>query len=395
MDQRPRQSTGRPLPRPQGAKPKGYPVAVRRPSAPTVQAKNGRPQPLGNKKKKRKRKESDFFYIHNKGVCFLMFLTSLVMLLVVAINFANMVPSLAENEMIGKVLSYASVYKEADYTPYDVREQATVYDEDENIVEEYEDQSKYYLAGDLFMGSLNALTGKGANEAVSGSEEEIISKIKAYAEETTSGSESGSSSGTASGTEEDEEETVVETSPLYDKYALKKTEAISKYEGYEGSIVFTIISYAPLTIALYAVIALVMMIKSFLALFGRRIFRGFALGSIICVVLAIAVLMVGISFISLDTAVYNEKDTLSLEFGQVAEFATSAFTSPYATLEEQTTADEEFATLQATQKEEEQTVSIKLPIQTNYGIYILIAVPAVTLILSLFSKKKIPYAIFD
>lgn len=376
----------------------GYPVGGYggRPQ-PQRAPQGGRPQPLGSKKKKRKKRESDFFYVHNRGVCFLLFLVCVLMIAVAGVNFLNMVPDLSSDETVGMILSYTSVFKEGDYTTYEEREAATVYDEEGNVLESYVDKSTYYLAGDLFMGALNSLIGAGSDqlqEDMSGTSGglETVSRLIAFADETSTGS--GSASGTESGSGTEEEVEVV-TSPLFDKYTAKKAAALAAHAEYEGSIVFTIVEMAPLAIALYVLIALIMAILAFLALFGRRIFRGFALGSILCLVAAVAVLLTGIAMISVDIAVYNEKEELSLEFGQVAEFLTSAFNAPYNTIEEQRLADEEFAALQQEQLEAETTVSIKLPMQTNYGMYIMLALPAVALVLALFAKKKIPYAIFD
>ncbi len=320
----------------------------------------------------------------------MLFLVCILMIAVAGLNFLNMVPDLASDETMGTVLSYVSVFKEGDYTTYEEREAATVYDEEGNVSESYIDKSEYYLAGDLFMGALNSLIGRGSDslqEDLSGTSGgiETSDKLVAFADET---SEEGSGS-------EQEEETVVATTPLFDKYTAKKAEAIAAHAEYEGSIVFTIVEIAPLVIALYVIVALIMAILAFLALFGRRIFRGFAIGALLCLVAAVAVLLTGIAFISTDIAVYNEKEELSLEFGQVAEFLTSAFDTPYNTIEEKQLADEEFSALQQEQVEAETTVSVKLPIQTNYGMYIMLALPAVALVLALFAKKKIPYAIFD
>lgn len=327
----------------------------------------------------------------------MLFLVCVLMIAVAGVNFLNMVPDLASDETVGMILSYTSVFKEGDYTTYEEREAATVYDEEGNVLESYVDKSTYYLAGDLFMGALNSLIGAGSDqlqEDMSGTSGglETVSRLIAFADETSTGS--GSASGTESGSGTEEEVEVV-TSPLFDKYTAKKAVALAVHAEYEGSIVFTIAEMAPLAIALYVLIALIMAILAFLALFGRRIFRGFALGSILCLVAAVAVLLTGIAMISVDIAVYNEKEELSLEFGQVAEFFTSAFNAPYNTIEEQQLADEEFAALQQEQLEAETTVSIKLPMQTNYGMYIMLALPAVALVLALFAKKKIPYAIFD
>lgn len=321
----------------------------------------------------------------------MLFLVCVLMIAIAGVNFLNMMPDLASDETVGMILSYTSVFKESDYTTYEEREAATVYDEEGNVLESYVDKSTYYLAGDLFMGALNSLIGAGSDQLqddVSGSSGgiETVSRLIAFADD--GDTESGSGSGT-------EEETEVITTPLFDKYSAKKSAALLSHEEYEGSIVFTIAEMAPLAIVLYVLIALIMAILAFLALFGRRIFRGFAIGSILCLVAAVAIMLTGIAMISLDIAVYNEKEELSLEFGQVAEFLTSAFNAPYNTIEEQQLADEEFAALQQEQLEAESTVSIKLPMQTNYGMYIMLALPAVALVLALFAKKKIPYAIFD
>ncbi len=331
----------------------------------------GRPMP-GGKAPKRNRKESDFFYVNKKLPCFLLFVCFLLIVAIVAINILPaFVPSLASNSIIKLALSFTSVYRIMDETPMDQREEADTSSGDaegeEGEASGYQDKTVYITMGDLLMGAINNLTGKYATEGEA-------PEGAAEAEEVPD-AEAGEAG--------DATEEVVETSatPFYDDYKAKE-----KASGYTEGIALTLVAYAPLAIAVLLVIALLNMIKAFLALFGKRVFKRFGLAAIICIICAVAVMLVGVGMVSLHTSVETGAETLSFEIGRIVDILMSAFDSAPETAE---------AAAEAVEAVEGETAVVPLPFQANYGLLIITVLPVVCLLLSCASKKKIPYAIFD
>ncbi len=330
----------------------------------------GRPMP-GGKAPKRNRKESDFFYVNKKLPCFLLFVCFLLIVAVVAINIIPaLVPSLAENDIIKLALSFTSVYRVMDETPMDEREEAgdSTGEEGEEGETGYVDQTVYITMGDLLMGSINNLTGKYDAE---GDATEGDGAAEAEELPTEEGAEGEESTEAVSGT------------PFYDEYKAKE-----KASGYTEGIALTLVAYAPLAIAVLLVIALINMLKAFLALFGKRVYKRFGLAAIICIICAVAVMLVGVGMVSLHSSVETGAETLSFDIGRIVDILTSAFETAPETAAEAA----EMAAEVAAEGEE---VVVKLPFQANYGLLIITVLPVVCLVLSFAAKKKIPYAIFD
>lgn len=139
-------------------------------------------------------------------------------------------------------------------------------------------------------------------------------------------------------------------SPLYDQM-------IAKVEvGMADDIATYIIIAFPAALIIYIIIALVMMIKAFVGMLGRRICKCFGLGSILMIIFAALTAFGGLAFTT-DLAA-------KMDFGKVVDIligyltGTGGFTG-------------------------------------GYGLLILLALPLLVLILSMFARKKIPYSIFD
>ncbi len=348
-----------------------------------MQSAKGRPMP-GGKAPKRSRRESDFFYVNRKLPCLLLMVCFIAMIAVVAVNILpSFVPSLAENDIIKLAVQYTAPYRIMDTTPMDQREDEIVIDENgEETTVEYQDQTVYITLGDLLMGSINNLTGKYAPDTEDG---ELGSGTL---DSGTASAAEVPGSGTAEGDIEGEEEEVSK-SPFYDAYKVKELAS-----GYTEGIAMTIVAYAPLAIALMVVIALINVLKAFFALFGRRVFKRFGLSAIICLICAVAVVLVGIGMISMDISIATAEENLTFEVGRAVDLLMSAFESAPET------AEEVVETVAAIAEEvvdgaEEAEVVIPLPFQANLGLLVLLVLPIVSLVLSLGARKKIPYAIFD
>ena len=110
------------------------------------------------------------------------------------------------------------------------------------------------------------------------------------------------------------------------------------------------------TIMRDVIIALVLMIKAFLAMFGKRIFKCFGLGAILMLVCAGVVALGGLAFLAGVDG--------TLDFGAIVNVLLGSFTNPGGLV-------------------------------GGYGLLILLVLPLLVLILSMFARKKIPYSIFD
>lgn len=328
----------------------------------------GRPMP-GQKpgeeapKKGRRRKESDFFYVNRKGVCFLMFVVLLIAIIVVGSGVLAMVPSLKKNSAIGMILQFTAVFQIKDMTPES--ERVPTVDEAGDEVE-YQEKTQYVTFMELIMGSINNLTGGAATEE--GEEE-----LKLLADE-----EGGED---ADATEEESGGGFDMSTPFYDGYM-----AQAEVKGISDNIAVTLMKFMPFALVAFVLFALWYMIKSFLALFGKRVFKNFGLGSILMIVCAATAIVVAIAMISIYAAEAGAEE-VTLQFGAIGDYFGGAFKSGLDIL----TAAEEAA---AEATEEGATLTV-LPFYMGYGQLILLALPVVTLVLSFGARRKIPYSIFD
>lgn len=139
-------------------------------------------------------------------------------------------------------------------------------------------------------------------------------------------------------------------SPLYD----------SMMEIYEVGMVDQIASYIilamPIAIVVYVIIALVLMIKAFLGMFGRRIFKMFGLGAILMLLCGGVIALGGLAFLAGVDG--------SLDFGGIVNVLIGGLTGAGG-------------------------------FTGGMGLLIILAIPLIVLILSMFARKKIPYSIFD
>lgn len=139
-------------------------------------------------------------------------------------------------------------------------------------------------------------------------------------------------------------------SPMYDSL-------ISKYEvGMQDSIAGYIILAFPFGLILYVLIAFIMMIKAFIGMFGRRIVKCFGLGSILMILFAALTAFGGLAF---STAV-----DASMNYGGIVDILIGGVTG-------------------------------KGGFTGGYGLLIILGLPLLVLIFSMFARKKVPYSIFD
>jgi hypothetical protein len=145
-------------------------------------------------------------------------------------------------------------------------------------------------------------------------------------------------------------EIVLGDSPQYDKM-LAKSEV-----GMTDIVARIALEYFPAALIIYALTALFMMFKTFFGMFGRRIFKKFGLGSIIMIICGGVVALAGLAF--------TTEPNLKMAYGDIVNILINGVTK-------------------------------KGGFTAGFGLLGLIAIPVLTLIMSMFARKKVPYNIFD
>ena len=338
--------------------------------------------------KKNRRRERDYFFIMRRGVCALMMVLSLVWIAIIALNYLAILPE------------YTSFLVEPDLTPLDERLPVEVLDEEGNpvvdelgnpVVEYYQDKSTYVSFIDPIFGALNKVFGVAMTDENGASlspfydavMEDLAPAETEVSEET--GDDIVAEAASKNDAEENEEvndgaeDDATAEGPI-EMTDEQKAQAIAADTRY--SLAQMIFEYFPILLAVGAVFALVIFLISLFSLFGRRIYRGFFWLTLIMVVAGVATLLAGMVAMGNNLgAPYFLEDGVTLvsiiDFTQVTGFLTGALTGAPATALDP-------------------AVSVMpLEMVAGYGLLIVVALPIVMLILSLFTKKKVPYSIFD
>lgn len=302
-------------------------------------------------KKGRRRKESDFFYVNRKGVCFLMFVVFLLAIIVVlGSGVLGMMPSMKENSAMSMIFKFTAVFEVKDLTPES--ERTPTVDEDGNEVA-YTEKSQYVTFMELILGSVNGLTGGSADAG----------EAAAQADE-------------GDGEVEEAAGGFDMSTPFYDGYV-----AMADAKGISDDITVTLMKFLPFALVALVVFALWYMIKAFLAMFGKRVFKNFGLGSILMLICAAIPIVVGISMISIYAA--EAGGEVSLQFGAIGDYFLGAFKTGLKIANDAASAEAAEGALTT------------LPFYMGFGQLILLGLPVVTLLLSFGARRKIPYSIFD
>ena len=379
---------------------------------------------------KRRRKERDYFFIMRRGVCFLMLLLAIVWVAVIAMNYLGMMPQ------------YTSFLVAPDLTPLDEREDVETGETDEDgnaIIETYEDQSVYISFIDPIFGALKALFGLSmtdsegnsmspfydsfspaiagtaentGNENAENTDDENSENTEntentenetegpvAEASENEDGTEAtddteNTEGEDAEGTEDTDgettegentegEQTATEDTAIKFGYVEANTNIDEEARSQDsmGSIASMAFNYAPIILVVGAVFAVLLIVFAFLSLFGRRIFKGFGIMSIIMLLAGLAMFVAGLAAMGnyMGNPSITEDGVLVsvLDFSQLMNFAFGVFQGAPATALDPA------------------TDVMPLTLVSGYGMLIILVVPVVILLLSIFARKKVPYSIFD
>ena len=387
------------------------------------QPKKAAPPPV----QKRRRKERDYFFIMRRGVCFLMLLLAIVWVAVIAMNYLAIMPQ------------YTSFLVAPDLTPLDDRldtETGEMDDGGNAIVIPYQDKSVYISFIDPIFGALKALFGLSMTDsegnsmspfydsfspAIAGTaenadnenaentddensentgntENEPEGPVAEASEnedgteatddtENTEGEDAEGTEGTDGETSEGEnaegEQTATEDTAIKFGYVEANTNIDEEARSQDsmGSIASMAFNYAPIILVVGAVFAVLLIVFAFLSLFGRRIFKGFGIMSIIMLLAGLAMFVAGLAAMGnyMGNPSITEDGVLVsvLDFSQLMNFAFGVFQGAPATALDPA------------------TDVMPLTLVSGYGMLIILVVPVVILLLSIFARKKVPYSIFD
>lgn len=345
--------------------------------------------------KKNRRKERDYFYIMRRGVCFFIMLLAIVWVGVFVCNYLNLIPQ------------YTSFLVKQDLTPLDERLDIETGETDEDgneIIESYQDKSEYLGFIDPVFGALKKVVGIGATgedeESQSPFYDTIVGRLESAtateedeegedgdemvaeaAEETEGEEEEGDEVEGEEGEDVEEEETVTVPVLTIDESTLPviDSEAVAQDGMYQiATLAFT---YFPVVLALGAVMAIIIAILAFCSLFGRRIFKGFGIMSVIMLLGGVFALIAGMAASGTIAGAPSISEdgivTSILDFSNISAFLTQILSGAPATA-----LDPEVDVM-------------PLEIVGGYGLLIILIIPIVILLLSIFAKKKVPYSIFD
>lgn len=387
------------------------------------QPKKAAPPPV----QKRRRKERDYFFIMRRGVCFLMLLLAIVWVAVIAMNCLAIMPQ------------YTSFLVAPDLTPLDDRldtETGEMDDGGNAIVIPYQDKSVYISFIDPIFGALKALFGLSMTDsegnsmspfydsfspAIAGTAENAgdenaentddensentennentesetegpVAEASENEDETeatddTENTEGEDAEGTDGETSEGEntegEQTATEDTAIKFGYVEANTNIDEEARSQDsmGSIASMAFNYAPIILVVGAVFAVLLIVFAFLSLFGRRIFKGFGIMSIIMLLAGLAMFVAGLAAMGnyMGNPSITEDGVLVsvLDFSQLMNFAFGVFQGAPATALDPA------------------TDVMPLTLVSGYGMLIILVVPVVILLLSIFARKKVPYSIFD
>lgn len=370
---------------------------------------------------KRRRKERDYFFIMRRGVCFLMLLLAIVWVAVIAMNYLAIMPQ------------YTSFLVAPDLTPLDDRLDTETGEMDEGgnaIVIPYQDKSVYISFIDPIFGALKALFGLSmtdsegnsmspfydsfspaiagtaentGNENAENTDDENTENTEnetegpvAEASENEDGTEAtddtentegedaeGTDDETTEGEDTEGEQTATEDTAIKFGYVEANTNIDEEARSQDsmGSIASMAFNYAPIILVAGAVFAVLLIVFAFLSLFGRRIFKGFGIMSIIMLLAGLAMFVAGLAAMGnyMGNPSITEDGVLVsvLDFSQLMNFAFGVFQGAPATALDPA------------------TDVMPLTLVSGYGMLIILVVPVVILLLSIFARKKVPYSIFD
>jgi len=284
---------------------------------------------------KKPRREKDYFFVMRKFVCFLMLLIMLVSVAYFALNFVK-IEAIPAN--------FTALFIETEKKAAEPGDNGEDIDDKENGEEITPANADETAEGDSAEGEpAEGEEGEEGEEkapAFDGIAYSAFDPVFGFLKYV----------GGKVGIDLDFSDTDFGKSPLYDGM-------IAKMENGMTDTLTTVFVYAmPIAIIVYIITALIMAIKAFIGMFGRRICKCFGLGSIVMIICAALVAFGGLAS-TVDVAG-------TMEFGNIVNILIGGLTGVGG-------------------------------FTGGYGLLIILVLPIITLLLSMLARKKIPYSIFD
>lgn len=332
------------MPRPSAPRARAY--------APSVQNRYGQPRaasarlrepevlaaPLSKKEqrklKRAKRRNLNYFFVMRRGVSFGMFLFFLIYIAALALSFIPLPYGINALFTVADNTTYLDRYE------YESKKDEAGY----NLI--YEDKSQYIPATDAIIGFVDVITA-------------MLTKAPAAAEEVAG---------------EQESEVIDAAVPVklsYNDYLALLEDRQSDFD-VTPKIAYLIFKYFPAALAIAALTALIALFTSFGAARGRRVHKGFALAAIIMLIAGIAALAAGIVLSNL----LHANPAGPFDFAYLQEFLTRVIMGPVY---------------------DKATALALPPLELVAGIQMLVIVimPVLILIFSIFCRKRVSYKVFD
>ena len=289
------------------------------------------------KLKRAQKRNRNYFFVMRRGISFVMFVCFFLYIAAFAISFVNLSP----------VNGFVSLFTLPDNTSYEER-----WAEEAETGVYYVDKSDFISVGDPIMGFIDWIKVKMGTDTQA-----------AVAEET---------EGTEETAEESQEPVQEEiTKQYYGDYLRIMEDRQSDFD-ITPKIAYLLFQYFPVALAIAALTGLIAMITSFGAARGRRIYKGFALASFIMVIAGVITLAAGYA---LSNVIYSNP-LGAFDFTNIQSFLLRGVTGPpYGSAEALATP--------------------YLQLVSGFLLLAMLILPLVTLILSVFCRKKVSYKIFD
>lgn len=313
------------------------------------------------KLKKQARHEKDYFFVMRKGVCFLMFLMSLVIVAVMALslitNFSLISDALfaEKDDTFTTLQQISAIYVAPDNTPVSTREEYETGVDAEGNYLVYDDTSTYYGYMDPVFGMLKSFGLLGGTTVAEAAETDEAAD-------------------TSEDTSVSFDSTFYDDNLQYIKNITDENDTMAK----PAAIIF---QYTPIVYVIIFITAIVTMFTSFIGMFGKRIYKGFGAAAIIMLVCIAVVAFSGIAVLGAETEApyYDEAAELHsiVNADYVGDFLLRSITgAPAAEVDLEVEA-------------------APVPFAMGLGSLIIVGGSAVLLVLSFFARRKLPYSIFD
>ncbi|MDR2267607.1 MAG: hypothetical protein LBE09_08545 [Christensenellaceae bacterium] len=306
-----------------------------------------------------RKRERDYFFVMRKPICFLIFLFSLVLIGVCDIGFLpDTLPIPAQ------VAQYTAFMVKPDYTPLDQRkayEDAANEEAAANAAEGEKPEAITYTTKDVYVSFTDIFYSATGKAGFLAAPESVLPEVE-----------------------------------LYNDILQRATDYATDSTDMMTTLAPTILTYAPLATLVLFNFAVITLILGFFGMFGKRIFRYMLIGLLVLIG-AVGAFGTGLSSLGAYVVTAEVQESPDDEEAAQGEDQTDApaeavVLSTIDFAQAMTFIQGAFAAIPDTQEQVKADAPV---IVAGYGFLIAAGSALLILILSLFARKKIPYAVFD